>query len=328
MLNITKLDYYYNKTDIDTLKFNHIHLSMCVDINNIELSALSIASILNTSHPYTYIHFHILVSNFTFKDMIKIIQLKKINKNIDFIFYNSKQAEYDFGDKIDKINDLARILAPEIVNNTNKLLSLSSMNIIAQKDLSEIYFYNLEDNYFGWVLDGYAGNNKQSNLFFQNNFYPNDGVILINVRLFREDNLYQIAFWINAAYAKLNLPYQDIFVLVPVHKVKIMPLKYSCINFFEDDEDINKKSNYSDIINNWFNSQKKSPFHYTYEEILDAAYDPILLHYSNGTIQEGIGYGCNSFTYQWVKYAILTGLYKDLKSKYPLPFFVCKGRDN
>ena len=194
MLNITKLDYYYNNIDMDKLNFNHIHLSMSIDMNNIELSALSIASIFNTSHPYTYIHFHILVINFTFKDMQKIIQLKKINQNVEFIFYNSKQAEYDFGDKKDKINDFSRILAPEIVNNTNKLLSLVSCNIIAQKDISELYFFNLEDNYFGWALDGNAGNKEGSNLFFINNLYPNGGVILINIRLFREDNLYKNAF--------------------------------------------------------------------------------------------------------------------------------------
>ena len=29
--------------------------------------------------------------------MKKIIGLKKINKNVDFTFYNAKQANYDFG---------------------------------------------------------------------------------------------------------------------------------------------------------------------------------------------------------------------------------------
>ena len=58
--------------------------------------------------------------------MQKIIQLKKINKNVDFTFYNAKQAEYDFGKRGKKemrgIGNYAKILSPQIVNNTNKIL--------------------------------------------------------------------------------------------------------------------------------------------------------------------------------------------------------------
>ena len=178
MLNITKLDYYYNKTDINTLNFNHIHLSMGFDRNYIELSSISIASILNTSSPDTYIHFHILAIEFTFEDMKKIISLNKINKNVEFVFYNSKQAEYDFGIRATKewrgIGDYTRVLDPEIVNNTNKILIMDSGDIIVQKDISEIYFFDLEDNYFSWILEDVAGNHKVLwDEFFRNYFYPN-----------------------------------------------------------------------------------------------------------------------------------------------------------
>ena len=49
MLNITKLDYYYyyKNIQIETSKFNHIHLAMGFDINYTYLSTISIASILN-----------------------------------------------------------------------------------------------------------------------------------------------------------------------------------------------------------------------------------------------------------------------------------------
>ena len=160
MLNITKLDYYYNNIDINIKNLNHIHLSMGFDNNFIELSSISIVSILNTSKPYTYIHFHIIAINFVFKDMKKIIDLKKINKNVEFIFYNSIQAEYDFGERGKKewrgVGDYTRILAPQIVNNTNKILILDSGDIIAQKDLSEVFYFYMEYNYFSWILEDYA----------------------------------------------------------------------------------------------------------------------------------------------------------------------------
>ena len=148
MLNITKLDFYFNNIDINTLKLNHIHISMAFDNKYVELSLISIASLLNTSNPNTYIHFHILCLNFGFKDMEKIIQLKRINKNVDFIFYNAKQAEYDFirGKKeLRGVGNYAKILSPQIVNNTNKLIIMDSGDIIAQKDISEIFYFNLEN---------------------------------------------------------------------------------------------------------------------------------------------------------------------------------------
>ena len=100
MLNITKLNFYYNNTNIDTTNFNHIHLGMGFDKNYVDLSLITIASILNTSSIDTYIHFHILSINLKFKHMKKIIQLNRINPNIDFVFYNSKQTEYDFQERI------------------------------------------------------------------------------------------------------------------------------------------------------------------------------------------------------------------------------------
>ena len=97
MLNITKLDQkYFNQKNADTLNFNHIHLSMGHDNNYILLSLVSIASILNTTNNNTFIHFHFVLLGSVYKDMKPIIALKKIYNNVEFIFYNGKQAEYDF----------------------------------------------------------------------------------------------------------------------------------------------------------------------------------------------------------------------------------------
>ena len=232
MLNITKLDYYYNNTDTNTLNYNHIHLSMSFDKNYTELSTISIASILNTSSPDTYIHLHILGFNFDYETMEKIIQLKRINKNVEFVFYNGKQAEYDFGEKISndtrQIADYGKILAPQIVNNTNRILIIDSEDVIIQKDISEIFYYDLGDNYIAWILDIIAGNYKKKyNSFFSNNFYPNGGVMLVNIRLFRKDNLYKRAFYMPILYNNLYTPVQDILLSITNYKFKYMPLIFN-----------------------------------------------------------------------------------------------------
>ena len=205
ILNLTKLYIYYNNKDIDTSKFNHIHLGIVFDKNYIFLTAISMASILNTSSPYTYIHFHLfLVNNIQYAYLKLIISLNKINKNVEFVFYNGKQVEYDFGERGKKemrgVGDYARILIPEIVNNTNKIIIIDSADIIAKKDLSELYYFDIGDNYFVFSLENMAGRFHKYYIFSRNNFYPNSGVCLINVRKFREDNLYKIAFFSSLAY--------------------------------------------------------------------------------------------------------------------------------
>ena len=322
MLNITKLDYYYDNIDINKLNFNHIHLSMGFDSNYTELSSISIASILNVSNYDTFIHFHITAINFRFEDMKKIIQLKRINKNVEFIFYNSIQAEYDFGERSKEerrgIGEYTRILAPQIVNNTNKILILDSGDIIAQKDISEVFFYDLGDNYFSWILENWAGNNIKFNRLFRNNFYPNSGVCLINVRLFRKDKLYKAAFFAARAYKFMACPMQDIFLVISNYKFTFFPLKYNVRLFFENDEQMRNRKKNNKLIIKWMNHQRFSPYKYSIEEILDAAIDPVINHIYCEKITNGIG--CNSLTFQWINYVKLTGFYEKIKAKYPKPF--------
>ena len=67
------------------------------------------------------------------------------------------------------------------------------------------------------------------------------------------------------------------------------------------------------------NNQKKSPYKYTKQEILEAAYDPVINHFYHKKIYDS-KIGCNVSTIQWINYAKLTGFYKEIKLKYPRPF--------
>ena len=178
---------------------------MAFDVNFILLSSISIVSILNNSNSDTFIHFHIILIGAKFEDMKPIIELREIYENVDFIFYNGKQVEYDFsvfGNKEGRgIGDYAKFLIPEIVNNTNKIIILDSDDIIAKKDLSEIYFFDLEDNYYGFALDIIAGKTDINFVFTKNKFYANIGCCLVNIRLFRRDQLYMAGYFARYVYS-------------------------------------------------------------------------------------------------------------------------------
>ena len=322
LLNLTKLNIYYNNKNIDTSKFNHIHLAMGFDKNYIVLSVISMASILKTASPDTYIHFHLaLLNDIKYEDLKLIIDLNKINENVEFVFYNSKQVEYDFEEKKAKggrgLGDYTRVLLPEIVNNTNRIIIMDSADIIVQKDLSELYFFDIGNNYFVFSLEDIAGKLHNRYTFGRNKFYPNSGICLVNIRKFREDNLYRNAFFAAIAYEDLECPYQDLLFMISNYKFKYWPLNYNCPQFFGDDE-TNIKDFNSRHIEHWLSYQKNCPFRYSKEEMLEASKDPVIIHlYKN----KPFGNDANSNnTLAWINYAKMAGVYNEMKNKYPNVF--------
>ena len=323
MLNITKLDIvYYGKNNINTQNFNHIHLSMGHDSNYILYSLVSIASILNTTNNNTFIHFHFALINCKFEDMKPIISLKKIYKNIEFIFYNGKQAEYDFsryGNKESRgIGDYTKFLLPEIVNNTNKIIILDSADIIALKDLSEIFYFDLEDNYFGFSLDILAGKKHKYFVFAKNKFYANIGVCLVNVLLFRKNLLYRAGYFARLAYDNLPCPTQEMFFMISNYKFKYFPLIYNCPQFVGEDMKFKKKQDDSPLIKSYLENQKNSIFKYTYGELIEAESRKIVIHLFTTKILAKKANKKNGKI--WVNYAKLSNAYEKLKLKHPKIF--------
>lgn len=323
MLNITKLDnIYYNKNSINYSNYNHIHLSMGHDKNYILLSLVSIASILNTTNSDTFIHFHFVLLDCKFDDMKPIISLKGINQNVEFIFYDGKQAEYDFSifgkNEGRGIGDYTKFLIPQIVNNTNKIIILDSADIIAKKDLSEIYFFDLGNNYFGFALDVFAGKNDNMFVFAKNKFYANIGACLVNIRLFRKDKLYMAGYFARLAYSYLPCPTQEMFFLVSQYKIKFFPLIYNYPQFYNNDEEKKRKIQNTSLINFYTKGQENSPFRYTINEIIEGEENQVINHLFFTKPYLNLANKENGKI--WVDYAKLAKVDEKLKVKYPQTF--------
>ena len=139
---------------------------------------------------------------------------------------------------------------------------------------------------------------------------------MINVRKFREDNLYKAAYFTSLAYSTLICPYQDISIMISSYKFKFWGINYNCPEFLHTDREMNGTDN-AIMIDTWFNNQI-SPFKYSKEELKQAALNPVITHLyhtkpfrneANHVIQE-----------RWRKYANMTGLYEQIKKKYPEGF--------
>ena len=103
-----------------------------------------------------------------------------------------------------------------------------------------------------------------------------------------------------------------------------MPLNFNCKPFFRNNKEKNKikqKKTTENIIK-YIKSQKYSPYRYTKDEIFNAANNPVINHFYPDKLYNG--FKCNIFIIQWINYAKLTGLYKIIKKKYPIPFKKCE----
>ena len=103
--------------------------------------------------------------------------------------------------------------------------------------------------YFASSLEDIAGKFSDDWLFSRNNFYPNTGVCLLNVRKFREDKLYKRAFYASIAYEYLPCPFQDILIMISNYNFKFFPMNFNCNQFYKNKEKFIKSNLNSTEIN-------------------------------------------------------------------------------
>ena len=114
-------EYFYgNKRNYSN--FDNIHILFAFNNEYYLLASVTITSILKTANNNSYIHIHIIASKgFEYETMKKLNSLKeKVNKNVEFIFYDGSKAEDDFGSHIKDesygAGEYAKILGPVLVN--------------------------------------------------------------------------------------------------------------------------------------------------------------------------------------------------------------------
>ena len=106
--------------------------------------------------------------------------------------------------------------------------------------------------------------------------------------------------------------------MISDYKIKIFPLNYNFKQFYENKEQLYNRNRTTDYIMRWIHSQKFSPFKYTKDEIYEAALDPVIIHLYQDKIQAGAAN--KEYTIKWLQYVNLTGFYKEIQDRYPIPF--------
>ena len=200
-LSFDYLDEYFYGIKRNYSNFNNIHILFAFNSEYHLLASVTITSILKTANKNRYIHIHIIASKgFEYEIMKKLNSLKeKINKNVEFIFYDGSKAEEDFGsqikDELFGVGEYAKLLGPVLVDEKiDRIIALDAGDLLVQKDLLELYNYPLDDYLIRGSYDPFAPCYPGWNIFFLKEGYLNAGVYLYNLKKWREMDIYNDIF--------------------------------------------------------------------------------------------------------------------------------------
>ena len=319
-LSFNELDEIIYGTKIDYSKFNNIHIAMSFDNDYYLLSSVTIASLLKNANKSTYIHIHIItVENFLYETMKKLNSLKyKINNNTEFIFHDGSKAEIDFGFQIKSepygVGEYARLMSPELINDTDRILVTDSGDLFIEKDLYELYNYPLDDKLIKGVVDPYT-KCFPDYYFFKKENYFNGGVLLLNSKKWREMGIYQdiVNFYNSFKYkGRLPTPIQDILnTFFPSLAVGTLPLRYNFQGFYDikASREDNEYSTFSNIFNLECSLFKGR------DDILTEEEKNLVIRHNN-KLKVHNGESTYELIQKWGYYVNLTGFNDEICSKY------------
>lgn len=210
-----------------------INICFATDNNYIKPLSTSLYSILSSSDKNDIFDIFILENNVSFeckKKMIDTFNTK--NCNIKFINVNTTLTDtftkYKITPHITKAGYL-RLFVAEYLKDTDKIIYLDCDTIVLS-NLRDFFNTNIENHYIAAIEDaGHIYNIRFYSKFYETfNPYINTGVLLINLNLWRKDNLScKLTDAIEKNKEKFLLGDQDTINFVCKDKIKIMDFSYN-----------------------------------------------------------------------------------------------------
>ena len=267
----------------------YINIFFTVNNNYIPYLATAIASIIANINDNSFARFYIISNDIVDINKKKIDKLKNIKDfNIEYIKIDNSRFE-----------NIVKSSQAHITNETNYRFIISSLkpeldkclfldaDLIADKDITELYNINIDDFYMGAVADQLplTENCWAKRLDLAKNYrYVNTGVILVNLKKWREENIENKLFENVIKYANLlQFPDQDTLNITLQDKVKNISHIYNAMP----------------VQNYLVGEEKKEAFD-----------EPVIIHWA-GYRKPWIYSDTNYSEYFW-KYAHMTPFYEDI----------------
>ena len=170
--------------------YNYINVAYGFDNNYYYITHVSMKSLMLNQNKTTFIIFHIFVSKYIYNEQKPIIdKICYEHKNCKINYYQIGNEFNEFspvGIRITRTRGIFyRLIIQNFLKNENKTFYFDCDTII-NKDLTEMYNFNITDRYYIGQYEGLPIIKYGSHL---RNFI-NSGVILINLDKLRKDNIY------------------------------------------------------------------------------------------------------------------------------------------
>jgi len=189
-------------------------------------TAVAITSLICNKNPETHYDIYIVAADLSEMELEKFHEFTESGTDIHIIKASLK-----------KFKDIPQFIhitptsclkfdLPELIPQQDKVLYLDS-DVIVRKDLSDLFETDIDDDYAGVVKDIAQVDNH---LNIKN--YFNSGVMLLNLKLMRENNVSAALFHNRKTAKNLTFMDQDCFNIIFDHKVKLLPIIYNCCYTF------------------------------------------------------------------------------------------------
>lgn len=209
-----------------------VNICMITDDNYIMPTAVAIHSMIVNKGSEKY-NFYIITSNLSDDSENEFRRFEREDVSVKII---REDAEKRFSGLhqftknsicVASISALLKFLIPDLLPFLDRVLYLDG-DLIVQKDLYELYSIDLEDNYVAAVPDS-------SNIYWKNNFntivrnYFNSGVMLLNLKKMRENNIKDVLIETKRNLTDTSLMDQNVFNIVFDGNVKTLSIKYNLL---------------------------------------------------------------------------------------------------
>lgn len=213
-------------------------------------SAITALSILKHSNPDDNYKFYILSNDASFQYHEIFNKLNQI-RSIEYQFIEMNDSLFDgVVNDPNGVSPYYRLKLPSLLNE-DKILYLDS-DIIALSDVAELYSKDISSYYFAAVEDKFSSMMRCRVGLSEEQTFFNSGVLLLNLKRFREENLEEIIF------EKLRdnvYTDQDVLNDVCRNAILSLPIKYNVVHI------------------------KYNPYKTRTEEYMDAVKSPVLFHF-------------------------------------------------
>ena len=247
-----------------------MHIVLASDNNYAEFVAVVIVSAIANNHDY--IHFHLLANDID-SATIRLLRAQIPAESGELHEYNICDLKERLQVKVPEtiaVSSYARLFLPSILPTDIKKIIYVDCDTVIADDISGLWNTELQDNYIAGVLDTLPNNESKTNIGLPATApYINAGVLLINLELWRQNQLEQkfIQFLLNHD-GHVHHHDQGIINGVCKGKVKIVHPRYNCTSNY-----------YSHPF--WLLQKTNTPF-YTEKEYMQARNSPAILHFTEG----------------------------------------------